>query len=247
MPVLQEKLLRYCRWDNTEDVINILDNTEDIDVLEEEGIAFIHAVKHQNPKILSALLKYYEKHNLQKTDNLKYQKELFELKKVLDDIESSYDISEELSSILEPYSTVSTIPKTQDDIFDVMDFEEISFSGKYNDSFKEVCRHWLNINSGLFKSQKQGYDLLRTKLSEYTKNIPSESTLYRWDHENQNEYSGCLNLDKKSEYNTDEDIILKYIHSQNKNDFTDDITNIEHNTNDYTKDNSTLLGESADC
>lgn len=105
MATSQENLLTYCRWDFTKDAIAILNSNDDLDLTENDGVVFKHATKHSNPKLLGALLKYYETHKLQgDRQSQEYKAALAPFRKIIDDLEYCYDLKEKgVAEVLNPY------------------------------------------------------------------------------------------------------------------------------------------------
>ena len=55
-----KNLYDFCRWNETERVVRILNNFKDIDVLYENGSFFDFAISKNNSEICKALLDYFE-------------------------------------------------------------------------------------------------------------------------------------------------------------------------------------------
>ena len=58
---LQEDLYDYCRWNQEDEVSQLLrKNPKILDVTEDEGLLFYLGIKHKNVSMLSSLLRYFE-------------------------------------------------------------------------------------------------------------------------------------------------------------------------------------------
>ena len=97
-------LSNYCRWNDNKSVVELLDQSLDIDLTYNDNIYFRLAFKNNNVEMLNSLLDYYEKTQLQGDSNsLEYKVAKHKLQTVLQDAINSVDVSKEMQAILEKY------------------------------------------------------------------------------------------------------------------------------------------------
>lgn len=108
--VLQElELFNECKNNDLHGVRSILQQNPKIDLTAGNGDDFLIVIKHNNAKILELLLNYYEDNVLKKQpDSLEYYKAKKKLQDILEDAIKSFDISEEIQSILDKHLEVDT-------------------------------------------------------------------------------------------------------------------------------------------
>jgi len=97
-------------------------HVNDIDLTYKNGIYFRFAIKHNNIEMLNTLFQYYEKTVLKDDpDTLEYKVAKHALQKILKDAINTFNISEEMQSVLDKY-----LPKEegsdQEDDFDTTNF-----------------------------------------------------------------------------------------------------------------------------
>jgi len=107
--VTSEYLLRqYCRFNLTQEVIDLLNQAVDIDLIYDNGMYFKLAIQNQNSKILEALLNCYTKTKLQK-DTEGYQFVLTTMNNMLYEFLIMYDASVEISETIDDYRSENNI------------------------------------------------------------------------------------------------------------------------------------------
>ena len=97
-----KNLYDFCRWNETERVVRILNNFKDIDVLYENGSFFDFAISKNNSEICKALLDYFENKQFP-VKNVQYQEEKSKLIEILENATDSVELSIEMKNILSPY------------------------------------------------------------------------------------------------------------------------------------------------
>lgn len=123
-------LSNYCRWNDNKSVVELLDQSLDIDLTYNDNIYFRLAFKNNNVEMLNSLLDYYEKTQLQGDSNsLEYKVAKHKLQTVLQDAINSVDVSKEMQAILEKY-----LPKEEDNDRELDDLEDIQLPYFSNNS-----------------------------------------------------------------------------------------------------------------
>ena len=97
-----KNLYDFCRWNETERVVRILNNFKDIDVLYENGSFFDFAISKNNSEICKALLDYFENKQFP-VKNVQYQEEKSKLIEILENATDSVELSIEMKNILSSY------------------------------------------------------------------------------------------------------------------------------------------------
>ena len=97
-----KNLYDFCRWNETERVVRILNNFKDIDVLYENGSFFDFAISKNNFEICKSLLDYFENKQFP-VKNVQYQEEKSKLIEILENASDSVELSIEMKNILSPY------------------------------------------------------------------------------------------------------------------------------------------------
>jgi len=103
--VTKENLLcDYCRWNEPNEVIKFLKMERDVDLTDDNGIYFRLAVKYKSPKMLNALIEYFEQTKLQGDINsMEYKTALYTLKQMLQQAVDMWESSPEIQEILDKY------------------------------------------------------------------------------------------------------------------------------------------------
>ena len=114
---IQENLYSYCRWNDTEEVINILQQSSDIDILYENGRLFDFALSENNYEICKSLLEYFENKQFP-FKNKDYEEAKEKLTEILENAIDGIDLSPEMQEVLRSY----------------VNFDN-SFEDRLNDSF----------------------------------------------------------------------------------------------------------------
>jgi hypothetical protein len=122
----QEKLLwNRCRTNNTDGAIEVLKRNAILDLMYNEGAVFKFAIQAKNITLLGSLLKYYQKQKLSgDKESIDYKKALFDLKKILEDAEESFEFSKEVKKALQPYFS-SEEEDEQNNVTDI-DYTEVA-------------------------------------------------------------------------------------------------------------------------
>ena len=97
-----KNLYDFCRWNETEQVVRILNNFKDIDVLYENGSFFDFAISKNNFEICKSLLDFFENKQFPIKD-VQYQEEKNKLIEILENATDSVELSIEMKNILSPY------------------------------------------------------------------------------------------------------------------------------------------------
>ena len=92
-----------CSWNNNKEVKNILKSNPGLDVLHSNGLYFHLAIRHGNVEMLNTLLEYYTDSIKDEPHSLGYNIKVYALKKVLEDAEESFPVSEDIQAVLDLY------------------------------------------------------------------------------------------------------------------------------------------------
>jgi|GEM_PF-3911884 len=104
------KLSNYCRWNQSENAIRIMNEDQNIDIKHKDGEVFLFAIENNNPTILNNLIKYYEKNQLKGDfESIEYKVAKHKLQQILQDAVNTFTPSEEIQEVLEKY-----LPKEED-------------------------------------------------------------------------------------------------------------------------------------
>ena len=139
-----KNLYDFCRWNETERVVRILNNFKDIDVLYENGSFFDFAISKNNSEICKALLDYFENKQFP-VKNVQYQEEKSKLIEILENATDSVELSIEMKNILSPYINFES---SEDDRLNDSFFNR-SFNIWYNNNMNKnnifTCFHMLHV------------------------------------------------------------------------------------------------------
>ncbi len=98
-----EDLYDYCRWNDSENVKNLLNKFSDfIDVLDDRGIFLRLAISGDNLEMLRSLLTYFEEKQFPRK-NTEYEEAKNKLIEILENATDSVDLSPEMKQVLSPY------------------------------------------------------------------------------------------------------------------------------------------------
>lgn len=123
-------LSNYCRWNDNKSVMELLNQSLDIDLTYNDNIYFRLAFKNNNVEMLNSLLEYYEKTQLEvDTNSLEYKIAKHKLQTILQDAINSFDVSKEMQVILDKY-----LPKEEDSNQELDDLEDIQLPYFSNNS-----------------------------------------------------------------------------------------------------------------
>jgi len=117
------KLSNYCRWNQSENAIRIMNEDQNIDIKHKDGEVFLFAIENNNPTILNSLIKYYEKNQLKGDfESIEYKVAKHKLQQILQDAVNTFTPSKEIQEVLEKY-----LPKEEDvnSEQDLSDFENL--------------------------------------------------------------------------------------------------------------------------
>lgn len=126
------KLSNYCRWNQSENAIRIMNEDQNIDIKHKDGEVFLFAIENNNPTILNSLIKYYEKNQLKGDfESIEYMVAKHKLQQILQDAVNTFTPSKEIQEILEKYLPKEDVDSEQDlsDLEDLLGFDiEETFS-----------------------------------------------------------------------------------------------------------------------
>ncbi|MCA9749417.1 MAG: hypothetical protein KC414_09950, partial [Romboutsia sp.] len=98
------KLSNYCRWNQSENAIRIMNEDQNIDIKHKDGEVFLFAIENNNPTILNGLIKYYEKNQLKGDfESIEYKVAKHKLQQILQDAVNTFTPSKEIQEVLEKY------------------------------------------------------------------------------------------------------------------------------------------------
>lgn len=117
--IKNSNLALYCQFNNKIKVKKLLKEYSGYDLTESEGLCFSFAIKHNNAEMLGLLLRYYEDNVLKTQSDLPgYYKAKKKLQDILEDAIESFDISEEISHLLNRYIEMNSNGSDSDEEFD---------------------------------------------------------------------------------------------------------------------------------
>ena len=176
---IQDDLYSYCRWNDTEEVINILQQSNDIDILYENGRLFDFALSEDNYAIVQSLLKYFEEKYLNKyavgsKERINLNDTLTEiLKNVIDGLELSTEMKQVLSLYvnLEDNTEVSSRKSdfSQDHVQYNSDESTQPTSGDEHSLLSESNLSQLTIEGSHDIKELKVYNAIKALQSVYTK------------------------------------------------------------------------------
>ena len=106
------KLSNYCRWNQSENAIRIMNEDQNIDIKHKDGEVFLFAIENNNPTILNSLIKYYEKNQLKGDfESIEYKVAKHKLQQ---DAVNTFTPSKEIQEVLEKYLPKEDIDSEQD-------------------------------------------------------------------------------------------------------------------------------------
>lgn len=95
------ELSDYCRWNDTDRVLKILEQASNIDVMYENGKYFRFAIKNDNPQILDKLLQTLERaHYDLNSESFEYKKYKEQINHIIYDAVDTFGISKKLEQVL---------------------------------------------------------------------------------------------------------------------------------------------------
>lgn len=113
----EQELLDYSRWNSTDRVIELLNIDPKLDLLYREGKVFRWPVDEGNIEMLTALIEYYKKHKLNGDKNsAEYLDNLDALHKVMDEVESRYEITDAVREVIGEYLSEERQKKLLDEL-----------------------------------------------------------------------------------------------------------------------------------
>lgn len=173
-------LYDFCRWNETEQVKQILNNFNDIDVLYEEGSFFSFAISKNNTEICSALLKYFNEVQFPiKENNYEYQLHKNKLYKVLQEAVDMYEFSEEMKQVLLPYIKFGD---SENESSKKLDFQEEDIQNHSGESTQVTLEDEHSLLSESYLSKYNKENSLKIKDLKVYQAIKSLQSVYS--HEN---------------------------------------------------------------
>jgi len=117
------KLSNYCRWNQNENVIRVLNEYPNIDIKHKNGEVFMFAIQNNNIEMLNMLLEYYKKIQLQGDyERLEYKVAKYKLQEILKDAIAMFDISKEVQEVLDKYIPKEEGSDSEQELDDIEDF-----------------------------------------------------------------------------------------------------------------------------
>jgi len=95
-------LYDFCRWNDTKKVQELLDFSDDINILYDNGGFFDFAISKGNVEICKSLLNYFETKQFP-IKNTEYQEAKEKLVEILENATDSIELSPEIKEVLLPY------------------------------------------------------------------------------------------------------------------------------------------------
>ena len=139
------KLSNYCRWNQSENAIRIMNEDQNIDIKHKDGEVFLFAIENNNPTILNSLIKYYEKNQLKGDfESIEYKVAKHKLQQILQDAVNTFTPSKEIQEVLEKYLPKEDIDSEQD----LSDLENLLGFGT-EEIHPQIEEHTTNINVDL--------------------------------------------------------------------------------------------------
>ena len=246
------QLSNYCRWDNYESVASLLNKHSDIDIMYEEGKYFRFAIQNNNPKILGALLEYFEEtHKHLDHESFEYKEQRQKLLEFLEDAADTFSISSAIQEVLDHHSIYLQEESDIDEqeLIDaaadgnVYQIQQILDKGKVDINFQEA-RYG---HTALHLASQNGHDeamkvlIQRGADQDITNNKglkPNE--VYKMQHvtEEQCQLTSYLNQLAKDTHTEPQQNVAEWLKNYNSVETNDQPTHYENN--DHNQD---LLGK----
>jgi len=103
----EQKMYRYCIYNDIEKIKKLLEQEKSFDLTYSDGLYFKIAIKYENANLFATLLEYYKQTKLQGYTSQEQQNSLEEIRKICLDASQMFDIPNEIQGIIDDYININ--------------------------------------------------------------------------------------------------------------------------------------------